>query len=858
MASLPDRLRGWLRPSGPKIAVALSVVAAIAYTSSFSRGRPESTALGRLEGRALDFKFLLRGPIEPSGHVVVVAIDEASLATFGRWPWPRGVMADLVEGLTEAGARVIALDMAFTEPIPSQHFAAITEAHARYVSARDGTAVETTGTPQVEGAGFPEFEAWLEAQIAAGSDDHRLSQAIFESGRVVWGLFGHEREGSGPDQALLAAAFSRIRPFSVDRFFVADGDGREGRDPVPVNDADLRLLDMQGGFEAPLPEFSAATPFFGFVNVHVDPDGVIRRGHVLARHEDVLVPSFALTSVAAWLGSQIYPVRDEVYAGSLGRVRLRVRSAPSQGTFIRDEFGAVEWTRVRPAGSPVGDWEAPHLARFASWRERQVAAGVTDIDAITLPGLEPEDVVQVPLDPVQRGRLMINHIGRMEDFAWVSAVDVIEGRVSAEALAGKIAVVGVTAVGTFDQRVTPYDRMLPGVFVQASLMDAMITGRHLRRPWWVPKLEVLLLLGIGVVVGLVMPRMTGGLGIAVFLVGGLVLLGGLSLALFVWARIDLATFTPLATFLLLASTVAIFQWMVVDKEKRHVRRAFQHYLAPSVLESVLEDPKKLALEPDKAELSVLFSDIRGFTTISERLPPEQLAIVLNTYLTPMTKIVFDHGGTLDKYMGDAIMAFWGDPVPQWDHALRACQAAVEMQKQCLAMAEEFVARGWPPIEIGIGVNTGHMSVGNFGSDVLFDYTVMGDAVNLASRLEGINKEYGTRIILSEFTLAKVKDDVVARELDAVRVKGKREPVRIFELLAVGQPSEADVAFLDAFAEALAYYKRQLWDEAIEAFEACAKQRPDDVPSQIYISRCRSMKARPPGPDWDGVYTMKTK
>jgi adenylate cyclase len=255
---------------------------------------------------------------------------------------------------------------------------------------------------------------------------------------------------------------------------------------------------------------------------------------------------------------------------------------------------------------------------------------------------------------------------------------------------------------------------------------------------------------------------------------------------------------------------------------------------------------------------VLFSDIRGFTSLSENMAPERLMGFINEYLTPMTRIVFDEKGTLDKYIGDAVMAFWNAPVDQPDHALRACRAAVKMIEQLERLKQGWRAAGYPELDIGIGINTGAMVVGNMGSDVRVDYTVLGDAVNLGSRLEGTNKEYETRIVISESTWAAVKDQVVARRLGAVRVKGRREPVRIYELRGLGAPTSADAPGLDAFERALRCWEARQFDAAPQAFSEVLAVWPDDRPTRLYLEALDAFADSPPPASWDGVITMTTK
>jgi adenylate cyclase len=304
--------------------------------------------------------------------------------------------------------------------------------------------------------------------------------------------------------------------------------------------------------------------------------------------------------------------------------------------------------------------------------------------------------------------------------------------------------------------------------------------------------------------------------------------------------------------------ITVYRYFTEEREKKKIRGAFQYYLTASVITEILKDPSKLKLGGDKKNLTVMFSDIRGFTTISEKLTPEELVRLLNEYLTVMTDIVFKYEGLLDKYIGDAIMAVFGAPLEQPDHALRGCQTALEMMAELKVLQERWAQEGRPYVDIGVGINTGDMVVGNMGSNMRFDYTVMGDHVNLSSRLEGINKEYGTHIVLSEFTYEVVKEEMFCRELDSVRVKGKKLPVKIYELICEKKDAGEHEEYIRRFHDGMEKYKQGRWDEGIAAFESVLEILPDDPPAKLYIQRCQDLKEHPPEGEWDGVFTMTKK
>jgi len=473
-------------------------------------------------------------------------------------------------------------------------------------------------------------------------------------------------------------------------------------------------------------------------------------------------------------------------------------------------------------------------------------------------GVEEIRLGDVPIPTNEEGRMLINYRGPQKMFTHYSASDVIHGRVPADALKGKIILVGATAMGIYDIRVTPFDHVFPGLEVHANVIDSILQQQFLHRPNWVALFDLLAIALIGFILGISLPRIRALPGA---LVAG-VLFGAFILAarfLFqskgVWVNMT----HPLLNLVVIYLGITGYKYMTEEREKKKVRGAFQYYLSPAVVEQVLENPERLQLGGEKKELTVLFSDIRGFTSISERMSPEGLVKFMNEYLTRMTDIVFKHEGLLDKYIGDAIMAIWGAPLDQPDHPRRACATALEMIEALSQLQKKWASEGMPELNIGVGISTGPMVVGNMGSERRFSYTVMGDSVNLGSRLEGLNKVYGTRIIVSETTWQWVKEEILGRELDAVRVKGKATPVRIYELIAShGQATAEQRALGQDFQSALEAYRRQDWDEALKILQGILDRTRQDAPSRLYIERCQVLKKNPPPPDWDGVFTLTTK
>ncbi|HUU03346.1 MAG TPA: adenylate/guanylate cyclase domain-containing protein [Myxococcota bacterium] len=457
--------------------------------------------------------------------------------------------------------------------------------------------------------------------------------------------------------------------------------------------------------------------------------------------------------------------------------------------------------------------------------------------------------------PVERGALFrVNYYGGNRMFRHVSAGDIIHADQEAcRAVRGKVVLVGATTIGIYDLRPTPLEDSFPGVEIHASVIENVIRQDFMLRPAIFYVYEALFMLLAGILFSWLLMRFRLTIGLVITLLS----LVGLVLADFFFLfrnGIQVHVVLPVMHLVVLFAGIAVYRYATEEREKSKIRHAFQFYLSKDVIEDVMRDTSKLKLGGERRELTVMFSDIRGFTTISEKLDPEALTELLNEYLTPMTEIVFAQHGTLDKYIGDALMAIFGAPLPFADHPHAACRAALEMMETLARLRQVWAERGLPEIDIGIGVNTGAMSVGNMGSASRFDYTVLGDNVNLASRLEGLNKVYHSHIIISEFTRAAVGGHFTCRELDAVQVKGKQRPVKIYELIHRGPTDPGKDGWIGDFEAALQLYRTQQWNAAAAAFG----KLESDPTSAVYIQRCQQMKDDPPGSDWNGVCKMTSK
>ena len=465
-----------------------------------------------------------------------------------------------------------------------------------------------------------------------------------------------------------------------------------------------------------------------------------------------------------------------------------------------------------------------------------------------------------------RGVALLNHLGPRHTFTHVSAADVLARRVPAEALRDKLVLVGHTDAAR-DKVITPFDPQLDGVEIHATLLHNVLHGELLRRSGPSTTLLTILLLGALLTVlqlqrvrrrrawvgGAVAPVIIAG-----YLVVAHVLFAGSGLV------IDVAAPVLACVFITLTSLVAAVA--TEGREKAQLRSAFSQYVNDVVVDRIVADPTRASLGGERRDLTVLFSDIRGFSSFSEQLEPEVLSAYLNEYLTPMTELVMDEGGMLDKYIGDAIMAVYGAPIDLEDHAQRACGSALHMLRALEPLNRHWRERELPDIAIGIGINSGPMSVGNMGSEARFSYTVLGDTVNLGARLEGLTKQYRVSVLVGEETEARARDAFRFRELDWVRVKGRASTTRIYELLG---PREANGATgeratqlsaddLDLYQRALDDYRRRDWDSAAQNFAGFLERHPDDGPARMMTERIATLREHPPGADWDGVYDQVSK
>lgn len=729
-----------------RIVVGLAIVV---FFLSHAIGLLNLRFIRQLELWSYDQRLNLTLPGGKDARIVIVDIDEKSLAEVGRWPWSRNQVARMVDRLFDQyGVVVVGFDVVFAEPDTS------------------------SGLQALEQFGKEELR-----------DDAVFRQAL---GRVRRQL---DYDGS-------FAAHMQGRPVVLGYYFssAADRQGRHtvGQLPAPVLDQrqmvdGVVLVEPMIGYGANLPVLQRAAATAGHFNPVTDVDGVARRIPMLQRYGDAYYEALSLAVVRTLFGL------PHLTPGFPGKGQM------------------LEWLQLVDLRIPVD-------------------AGAT---------------------------ALVPYRGQQGSFPYLSASDVLKGRVSKEQLEGAIVLVGTTAPGLMDLRSTPVAAVYAGVEIHANMIAGILDQSIKHAPSYAQGAELMTLAVAGGALACLLPFL-GPLASLVMTLGlaSAVIVGNLM----AWQQhLVLPLASSLLMILLLYLLNATYGFLAESRSRRQITGLFGQYVPPQIVKVMSRDPARFTMAAESRDMSVLFCDVVGFTSIAEQLEPRVLAQVMNEYLSAMTAVIYQYGGTVDKYIGDAIMAFWGAPLDDPEHARHAVQAALAMQARMERLRTDFREQGWPELRIGIGINSGRIRVGNMGSSYRMAYTVMGDAVNLASRLEGLTRQYGIWVIAGEETVRQVQDYYYCQQLDFVRVKGKQEPVAIFEPWGpLEQLNQQQLARKEMVEHFLTAYRAQDWDLARSWLA-----RLEAIPGQnqlvaLFGARIVHFTQVSPGAQWDGVCSFDCK
>lgn len=703
-----------------------------------------------MEGSLQSTRFTLRGPVEPTGIVHLVTVDEKSINTLGRWPWSRDIMALLIDELAALGAVTIALDITFSEPQTS---------------------------PIQDVLFLPDWDdserEKLQNIAQRTNPDTALATSMFMAGNVINGHFFYQEDNV---DLLNSTTREEINELLISSRIEVIKSKTEDFDSY-----EFRSVRHNTPFIAQAGEGA------GFFNQFPSLDGIIREAPLIAEYDGNYYPSLALKSLSHFLND-----------------------------------------------API----VIHADEFAIF---QISVG--------------GDLV-IPTN--EKGGININYRGPAGSIPTHSAVDVLSGNMPANAFDGRIVIVGSTATGVFDAHPSPFGVEFPGLEIQANVVESIVQGDALKRNDFHKLFDYVIIFIVCLALAIVVPRTqrTPTRFLFYLMILSMLLYG--NYVAFVEYNIWLNLLYPLLALSLCFLLLMLYQGFMVEARYSYVRDAFKSYLSPALVDQLTNNPDLLNFGGEEKELSILFSDIRSFTNLSETVTPSELSRFLQAYMDPMTDCVLHNHGTLDKYIGDAVMALFGAPVPFPTHPVDACQTALDMIEALDDIVETVPdLKRLFPVRIGVGVHTGTVVVGNLGSSRHFNYTVIGDAVNLASRIEGLTKNYGVDVMISEVTYERVKDTFVCRDLDRVRVKGKQEPVGLYELVG-REVDETETQFLECWHRALALYRNREFASAKEEFNKALQIKPGNHAGIVYVGRCDHFIAEPVSEHWDGVFTHTSK
>jgi len=797
-------------------------------------------ALVSLKGWFTNLKFNVRGPVQPKNKIIIIAIDEASINNpkFGKWPWHRDKISDILLKVFSYGAKSVGLDIVFSEQdqrVPDAVRQVLTEVKKEELIPTFETDNQLADIISDKAGMRKEFNQ----ELVLGWMSEKICKPAYISDCLATSI---------EDQAV------NPYPENFERFKASRINGLEKFDPkkTPISTGRNILANI--------PLFRNAAQHMGNFDIKPDPDAYIRNTSLITIVDGKPHPSLALE-----LARLSFLKKDRDGKIMHDEVTKQYTSEPKE---LEVAFGAknllqsISFAGYRPIHtSPLGVMEINF--RGGSHMFPYISAGyLIDED------FNSNNEIRFDVDSYFDLKTLYSEAEKYKDkngFPKTSLDGYPAFTIPKTSLfKDAIVLIGVTAKGLYDMRAFPFDPNVAGVEGHANIIDNLLSGDELisssDNSGWIILLAMMTL---------------GALGFALFIqkvdaVPGLItfLLSAGAFAV-VDQKLLFERLQNWNTSLLYLEFASLFfvtlalKYVLEERNKKFIKGAFSKYVAPAIVDSILKDPSKLTVGGEKREMTIMFSDIRGFTTFSEKMDAKALSNFLNDYLSLMTNLVFEHQGTLDKYIGDAVMAFWGAPVAQPGHALNACKATLQMIQTLKEHQPRFKSQYDVDVQIGIGLNSGTVSVGNMGSERIFEYTVIGDSVNLASRTEGLTKAYGVTILTTRFTLDCIQKSGETlpphRALDLVKVKGKNEAIELVQLLDRPLPTEG----LILFEEARRLYTQQKWDDAILKFKTANEilRSPlgePDGPCQEFVARCEEFRQNPPDADWDGSWKMTSK
>lgn len=802
---------------------------------------------------------------QKSDNVFLIDIDEDSVRELGRWPWSREIIATIWENSMKNGVKVIANDIIFSEAQNKKADGRLEEVIKKYpaqiILGTFGEGPIAYGNPPYQDYCFVEsFRrsggdkiVTLNATLTFDDSNSQFEQVFFSNE--------------------LKAIFDNL-----DRQF-------EQAYLARINKKSLQDLDVYQK-NSLIAEKSRNLVSYCYRWLQDDDEYLRSAGQDLLKSYNASLDRIPEYEKLPSLNDKIKKFKDDVnqllvpqYASWPANVSEIQTTAEYTATFNADlDFDGVirHYPLIYRSGNKTNLSFIPSLALqtyllatgYQAIFYPKVENNIKTISNVLIRDIENEkEVMSLPID--SNGRLNINYYGRKNSIPYVSARDLfhndnpemvvhLNGQPitinKAQWLKGKAAVMGPTATGIFDLRNTPVEKDLPGVEIHLTVLGNLFDQTFMKVSQDEFKISVFVLLFLAISI------------IGLFLYSNL-LIASLYLLVVNYGlyKVALHNFNKNLYFELLAPSVIftlsiyivflIYIYFFETRKSKEIKNTFSKYVSKEIVEEILKNQENLELKGQKLKMTVFFSDIRSFTTLSEEMDPQELSLMLNKYFTPMSEIIFGANGTIDKFMGDAIMALFGAPLNYPDHPQKACIAALSCIDKLVEVNIELKKRNWPELKIGIGLNTGVMVAGNIGSDQIQSYTVIGDEVNLGQRLESLTKTYHAKILISENTYLEVKNEFITREVDNVRVKGKNRAVKIYELIAHGK-SHADMPFFDAYHQALQKFYAKQFNEAEKAFAELLKQKPDDFLTQMYLERSTYCMENPVPETWDGVFERR--